>query len=154
LTNWPTHFDSIVHVGGQNMNQIHPDLSLCTATLVRASIPQPRKLCVCVFLLEKVGCAEMSRKKKLLQCGGIQSECLVLFYVCWCFFQSHLGCLLCCGGRGYNKYMKDGVEPAAFASSGTTAGTSQFKDFPSPSKGMLDTLEDTESTNLLSLKLT
>ena len=50
--------------------------------------------------------------------------------------------------------MKDGVEPAAFASSGTTAGTSQFKDFPSPSKGMLDTLEDTESTNLLSLKLT
>ena len=95
-------------------------------------------------------------KKRLLQCGDIQSECLVLvlFYVCWCFFHSHLGCVLCCGGRGYNKYMKDGVEPAAFASSGTTAGTSQFKDFPSPSKGMLDTLEDTESTNLLSLKLT
>ena len=92
--------------------------------------------------------------KKTPAMGDIQSECLVLFYVCWGFFHSHLGCVLCCGGRGYNKYMKDGVEPAAFASSGTTAGTSQFKDFPSPSKGMLDTLEDTDSTNLLSLKLT
>ena len=55
---------SIVHVGGQNMNQIHQDLSLCTATLVRASIPQPRKLCVCVFLLKKSGlCRDVPKKK-------------------------------------------------------------------------------------------
>ena len=137
--------DSMVHVGGQNMNQIHPDLSLCTATLVRSSIPQPRKtLCLCVFV-EKSGLCKDVTKKKLLQCGDTQSECLVLLYVCWVFFHSHLGCVLCCGGRGYNKYMKDGVEPAAFASSGTTAGTSQFKDFPSPSREC--------STHLKSLKV-
>ena len=46
------------------MNQIHPDLSFCTATLVRASIPQPRKLCVCVFLLKKSGlCRDVPKKK-------------------------------------------------------------------------------------------
>ena len=64
ITNCPDRFDSIVHVyGGQNMNQTHPDLSLCTATLVRASIPQPRKtLCLCVFVDKSGLCKDVPKK--------------------------------------------------------------------------------------------